>query len=148
LLQREGSASWATPLAAPVVDMLFRPEQEHGTSREDDVLIPVAGGHRDMDHAFLLQKPSIFYGQWHLEVAAGATCVDSGIFVQHGGDAKRVPDAVAPPGALANADGKRGRDRQNGAARQSSPFSCSMKAWLSPRRMNASLTFFLAAASA
>jgi hypothetical protein len=112
LLQREGSTSWAAPLAAPVVHMLFRPEQEHGTSREDDVLIPVAGGHRDMDHAFLLQKPSILYGKWHLEVTAGATCVDGRIFVQHGGDAERVPDAVAPPGAFANAHRKRGRDRR------------------------------------
>jgi hypothetical protein len=101
-----------------------------------------------MNHAFLLQKPSIFYGNWHLEVAAGATCVDRGIFVQHGGDAERVQMQLPHQERLPMRTGNAVAIAEKGAARQSSPLSCSMKAWLSLRWTNASLTFFLAAASA
>src|SRR6185436_728175 len=41
LLQAQHSSPRTLPLAAPAVDMLFRPEQEHGLSGENNVLVPI-----------------------------------------------------------------------------------------------------------
>jgi hypothetical protein len=38
--------------------MLFRPEQEHGFSGENDVLVPVAGGDGKVDDSLMFQQVS------------------------------------------------------------------------------------------
>src|ERR1700739_1856591 len=49
--QRQRTARGTLPLFAPAVDVLFRPEQEHGASGKGDVFVPLAGGNRDVDDA-------------------------------------------------------------------------------------------------
>lgn len=56
LRQGKCPAAWPIPLAAPAVDVLFRPEQEHRASGEYDVFVPVARRYREVDDAFGLLK--------------------------------------------------------------------------------------------
>ncbi len=51
LLERKDGAGLATPSAAPATDVLFRPEEQHGPSGEDDVAVPVARRDGKMNHA-------------------------------------------------------------------------------------------------
>jgi hypothetical protein len=51
LFQGQQRAAWQLPLLAPVVDMLFRPEEKHGLSVEDDVIPPVMGRDSKMNDA-------------------------------------------------------------------------------------------------
>src|SRR6185369_9167794 len=90
------------PLLAPAVHVLFRPEQEHGLSSEDDVLIPMTRGYGEVDSTRLLGELSVSNVQRHFEIAAGAGSGDRRVFFQRGRDAKRVPDAVAVIRVLAN----------------------------------------------
>jgi hypothetical protein len=52
LSQRQGSAARTIPLRAPAIDVLFRPEQEHGLSGEHDVFIPMARRHGNVNDSF------------------------------------------------------------------------------------------------
>ena len=60
LLHSKNPASGSFPLLAPALDMLFRPEQQHGTSGKDDVVVPMPGGHRNMDDSFILVESTVF----------------------------------------------------------------------------------------
>jgi hypothetical protein len=77
LLEGERPAAGAAPLAAPVVDVLFRPEQEHGLSSEDDVLVPLAGGHGDVDETLILKELAFLDVEPHLVIAAGAAGINA-----------------------------------------------------------------------
>src|SRR5579864_5145696 len=106
---REGqrSPAWPLPLPAPAIDVLFRPEQEHGASGKCDVLIPFAGGYGDMDDAARGKQFARTNLDRHGEIAAAAGSLDAGILAEHGGIAERVPDAIAEPETLADGYGKR-----------------------------------------
>src|SRR5205823_13178697 len=43
LLQAQDATPRPIPLFAPTIYMLFRPEQKHGLSGKDNVLVPIAG---------------------------------------------------------------------------------------------------------
>ena len=49
LLQAQDATPRPIPLFAPTIHMLLRPEQKHGLSREDNVLVPIAGSNGYMD---------------------------------------------------------------------------------------------------
>jgi hypothetical protein len=52
LRQAQRSATRTAPLFAPAIDVLFRPEQEHGFSGKDYVLVPVTRGDGDVNDSF------------------------------------------------------------------------------------------------
>src|SRR5215472_7978443 len=98
--------------------MLFRPEQKHGLSGEHNVVVPMARRHSDVNHTLSARNSSLLHIQDHLVIAASAGSRDASIFVKHGGNAKRVPNAVCPPLALADLNRK---SRRHGGKRRSPP---------------------------
>src|SRR6184192_2516670 len=75
--------------------MLFRPEQKHGFSGKDNVLVPIAGRNGYMDDSLRSQQPAIPNLQQHFQIAAAAGGVNPGILSKHCRDAECIPDAVA-----------------------------------------------------
>ena len=51
LLQAQDATPRPIPLFAPTIYMLFRPEQKHGFSGKDNVLVPIAGRNGYMDYS-------------------------------------------------------------------------------------------------
>jgi hypothetical protein len=90
--------------------MLFRPEQEHGFSGKHNIVVPMARWNSDVDESLGADQFSFDNLQDHLVITAAAGGVDARILAQHCRNTERIPDAVAPPLALANAHGKGGRD--------------------------------------
>ena len=126
--ERKGSASWPFPLLAPAINVLFRPEQKHGASGEGDILVPFAGRYGDVD------DPASG-DEFPLRISTGMARL------QHPQDASMrasLPSMAGIPSAsqmqLPNQErspmvtGKGVGMAENGATRQSSPFSCCMKA--------------------
>ena len=55
----ERTAAGTIPLPAPAVHVLFRPEQEHGLSGEDDVVVPVAGRNGDVNDPLVIEEAAL-----------------------------------------------------------------------------------------
>src|ERR1700756_2240404 len=54
LAECHGAAAGTIPLLAPAIDVRFRPEQQHGSSGEDNIFVPAAGGDGEVyDASFL-----------------------------------------------------------------------------------------------
>ena len=51
-MEREDRAKGKIPDAAPALDVLFRPEEQHSLSSEDDIFVPAGSGNGEMDDAF------------------------------------------------------------------------------------------------
>src|SRR5580693_7991373 len=49
--RRENRPAWQTPIAAPAVHHLFRPEEEHGLSTKDNIFPPSASGESEVNNA-------------------------------------------------------------------------------------------------
>jgi hypothetical protein len=118
------------PLRAPAIDVLFRPEQEHGFSGEDDVFVPMARGHSKVDGSLWPEQSALLYPEDHLVVAAAAGGVNARVLLQHGRDSQGIPVQLAYQALLPALTGKAVGTAENGAARQSSPVSCKTKAWV------------------
>ena len=59
LLERQDPAQGLIPFRAPSLNVLFRPEEEHGPSGEDDIVPPVRRRHREMhDPLRRLERPA------------------------------------------------------------------------------------------
>jgi hypothetical protein len=100
-------------LRAPAIDVLFRPEQEHGFSGEDNVFVPMPRRHGNVDDSLRPQQPACLHAKRYFVIAAAAGSVNPRILVQHGGNSQGIPDAVAVPSPLAGSDGKgRGHSRK------------------------------------
>jgi len=108
LTQRQRSSAWTVPLRAPAIDMLFRPEQEHGPSGEDDVVVPMPRRHGNVDHSLRREQPAFLHPENHLVIAAAAGSVNARVLVQHCRNSQGIPDAVAIPGPLAGSNRKGG----------------------------------------
>jgi hypothetical protein len=48
---------------APLIDGLFRPEEAHGRSRENEIVPPIRRGHRKMRDVRLQDRPAVFHFQ-------------------------------------------------------------------------------------
>lgn len=46
---------------APLIDGLFRPEEEHGCSRENEIVPPMRGRHREMRNIGFQNGRAIFH---------------------------------------------------------------------------------------
>ena len=95
-------------MRAPAIDVLFRPEQKHGLSRKDDIVVPVASRYGNMDDSLRPEKSAFFHIEVHLVIAAAAGGVNACVPVQHRWDAQGIPDAVAVPCTLAGSNRKGG----------------------------------------
>lgn len=102
LEQAQGASARAIPLSAPAIYMLFRPEQEHGLSGKDNIVVPMARGDGNVNESFGAGEFSTCHVHNHFQIAATAGGIDAGIFVQHSGNAEGIPDAVCPPAVFAN----------------------------------------------
>jgi hypothetical protein len=93
--------------------MLFRPEQEHGFSGEDDVVVPMSCWHGYVNDSLRPKQPAFPHAEDHLVIAAAAGGINLRVPVQHGRDSEGIPDAVAIPGSLAGSNCKdRGHSRK------------------------------------
>src|SRR3989442_11425608 len=92
-----GSGLQVTGLA-PTINVLFRPEEEHGASGESYVVPPVVRRNGEMDDSFAVHKfaTSNFESQSLAAIAAG--CSDHRISPERGGNTQRVPNADPPVG--------------------------------------------------
>jgi hypothetical protein len=108
LLQGERSTWRTLPLLAPALYVLFRPEQEHGSSSKDHILIPVTCWNADVDHPGFFNQLPAPYMQGHTQIAATATRANFSVSIEHRGDAESVPNAISPIRALLNLDWEAG----------------------------------------
>src|SRR5207249_4795015 len=91
---------------APVTGVLFRPEEEHRRSGEDDVLPPLARGQGELhddavERADRIAREPYFEGN---AAHVGAVAEDDAVGPKRRGDAERVPGAERRPVASACAD--------------------------------------------
>src|ERR1051326_1525751 len=89
-----------------MVNVFFRTEEHHCSSSEHNVVIPVPCGDSEVDHPVVFQNNPPLHPERHAGAAATTGCQHIAIAMQSSEDAQRVPDAVAPPGALANLCGE------------------------------------------
>jgi hypothetical protein len=68
LFEAQNGSARLIPLVAPAVNMLYRPEQEHGFSGEDNILVPLAGRNGKMADALARQQVTVPYIQHHFEM--------------------------------------------------------------------------------
>src|ERR1051326_4763149 len=108
LIQRQRSAARHSPRRAPLIHVLFRPEVEDRSSREDDVVPPLAHRTCEMYESFADHGP-VFDAHVDGVSAVGAALVDVGIGMQDGGDAEGVPHAVGEGVNSVGAHGECGR---------------------------------------
>jgi hypothetical protein len=97
LFEAQNGSARLIPLVAPAVNMLYRPEQEHGFSGEDNILVPLAGRNGKMADALARQQVTVPYIQHHFEIATSTRSIDASVIMQHRSNTKRVPNAVAIP---------------------------------------------------
>lgn len=64
LFQGQQRSALQFPLLTPMINMLFRPEEEHRLSVEDDVIPPVMGRDSKMDQAGVALDLAIDYAQF------------------------------------------------------------------------------------
>src|SRR5262249_11292771 len=100
------------PTAGTSCPRVVPTEQKHGSSSKNHIFVPVAGRQGDVNNPVILQQFAPPSPELHLVIAASAGRINLCIVFQHGGNAECIPNAVAPPGALFNADRKRCRDRR------------------------------------
>ena len=96
--RRKSGAAREIPTAAPAVNVLFRPEEEHGLSIKDDVVPPSARGESKVDDA-IASRQAVANRQGHGVTAATAGGEHASVGVERRENAERVPDAVAKPTA-------------------------------------------------
>jgi len=82
---------------APPFDVLFRPEEEHGSSSEDDVVPPVGGRNGEMHDPICVREAASADRESDTLSTIRAGCYDSAILGDHSEDAEGVPDAIPPP---------------------------------------------------
>ena len=90
--------------------MLFRPEEVHGASREDDVVPPSRSGNEQVEQEFRSVDSSTAYLDRIGLVAVRARRLNPSIDTQRGADAERIPGAVGVPPASLRENSVRGRD--------------------------------------
>lgn len=61
LLQVQDATPRPIPLFAPTIHMLFRPEQKHGLSSKDNVLVPIAGRNGYVDQSLWALQSALFH---------------------------------------------------------------------------------------
>lgn len=83
---------------APLVNPLFRLEEKHGRSGEDEVIVPAGESKWKMDKQFTVRNLAILYFQLNDFVALREYRVNDRITVQSSRDAEHVPGAVGEVG--------------------------------------------------
>ena len=76
--------------------MLFIPEEEHGASREADIVPPVVRRHGEVYDPRGAAQAAITHLQGHAAPAVAARRGDQSIRPQRGGNAQSVPDTDGP----------------------------------------------------
>jgi len=98
LLHAQGTASRKSPSCAPPIDVIFRPEEKHGFSIEDNVVPPVPRRKREMNDPWRLGCHLAFANlDGHAFAAASAGRKHAPVALQHGNHPQRVPDTVSVP---------------------------------------------------
>ena len=97
------------PVAAPAIDVLFRPEEEHRFSGENEIFVPAPCGNGEVNNAASFRDAAAFNTQGDGGIATGAGSGNDSVAAKHSRDAQSVPDATAPPGVFAGTDMKRSR---------------------------------------
>lgn len=109
-------ALWEASHRAPVIDMLFRPEEKHGASGIWKIVPPMSGGDSEMRNADSGGWLTGLYRQRHGFATARAARLDPCILVKSGRDAVTIPDAVGKvraPSSCNHEPGRRGRERRS-----------------------------------
>src|SRR3990172_10420307 len=81
LIQRKDPATRAIPVAAPAVYMLFRPEEKHGVSSEDNIVPPSRRRPSEMQNPFSRLKNQVRNSKIHRITAASARGSNTGILL-------------------------------------------------------------------
>jgi hypothetical protein len=116
LIEADQGTLFQVARAAPAIDVLFRPEEEHGASGVGEVVPPVSRGHREVRDAGRRHGGVVLDTERHRLPAASAARPDGGIRVERGRDAVCVPDAVGEIRPLVRGDleGRGGRGERRG----------------------------------
>ena len=120
------------------VNVLLRPEEIHGGSGEDDVVLPTSGGHEAVEHQGLVARPPIADLDFDAFTAVRARGVDPPVKVRHGTDAEGIPGTVGVPLSAGDMPPMRSHD---GGERVEHPHpSRSTRAWAPASRCHACST--------
>jgi hypothetical protein len=115
LRKGKGRAARKFPSATPAGDVIFRPEEEHGLSRKDNVFVPARGRDSEVYNASCSEKMAFSDGQLHSGIAAGTCGGDESVATEHCGNGESIPDATGPPGVIAGLHVERGGNGPEGS---------------------------------
>src|SRR5579862_1011716 len=90
----DGKGRTGLTAAEPAHDVLFRPEEVHRRSGEDDVVPPSRRGHLDVEEERLVVGSAVSQLVGERLAAVGAGRLDPPVLVQRRADPERVPGAV------------------------------------------------------
>ena len=82
-------------MGTPASYVLFRPEEKHGFSVEDDIVPPTVCRDGEMDYAIIAFQPVAGNAQLQGHAAIPTGCSDQGILLEHGNDAHGIPDTIS-----------------------------------------------------
>ena len=89
---------------APFFNPFFRPEEKHGCSGKDEVIVPARESKWKVDKQFTVCNLAILYFQLNRFAALREHRVNDRIAMQSGGDAEHVPGAVGKVGLAVRVD--------------------------------------------
>src|SRR5919106_2842939 len=85
--------------AEPMLDALFRPEEIHRASREDDVVPPAGGADEAVEEQALVVGSPAAHRDRNRLAAVGARGLDFAVDMERSADSERIPSAVRVPPA-------------------------------------------------
>src|SRR4026207_1784692 len=121
LLRSERGSPGKLAGPAPPLDMLFRPEEEHGASGKGDVIPPMMGRDGEVDDPFAAPQRALPNLEPQGLAAVSAGRGDDRVLPQGRRNAQRVPDADAPVGLGVRYDAEARRYGAEGIRRPDSP---------------------------
>src|SRR5438477_12525821 len=79
---------------APKIDGLFRPEEEHGRSRENEIVPPMRRRNGKMRDVRFQNRRTVFYFKRQRFAGVSILCATGRITIQLDCDSVRIPNAV------------------------------------------------------
>src|SRR5439155_17984776 len=112
LLQRDHFSSWLTPLLAPAIHMLFRPEEKDRFSSKDNIFPPVLRRNAEVNRPHRIYERPVLDRHSHCLVTTSTSRDNTSVLLQHSRNSQSIPDAISPPCVSANLDRKSGWNRR------------------------------------
>src|SRR6266700_1497281 len=94
LLQINQRASQNVVRRAPLIDGLFRPEEEHGSSRKNEIVPPMSRRHSEMRDVRFQNRLTVFHFERQRLASVSIRSATDRVAMQRGCDSVGVPNAI------------------------------------------------------